>query len=139
MTTLPTIQQMQRAYRRSDTSYDGIFYLGVRTTGIFVRKTLEDFSLPEDCLGPPVRRVLLYAPSGREMVLESPRDEFRMGRMGKLYVRRLEACLRAGVRWRPGTRYLRAEVFRRGSLVLLERAGRASWAVASTLRISSTR
>jgi AraC family transcriptional regulator, regulatory protein of adaptative response / methylated-DNA-[protein]-cysteine methyltransferase len=37
MTTLPTIQQMQRAYRRSDTSYDGIFYLGVRTTGIFCK------------------------------------------------------------------------------------------------------
>ena len=97
---------------------------GVRTTGIFVRKTLEDFSLPEDCLGPPVRRIVLYAPSGRQLALESPRDEFRMGRMGKLYLRRLEACLRAGVRWRPGKRYVRAEASRHGSLVLLEGGGR---------------
>jgi len=28
---------MQRAYLRKDTSYDGIFFLGVRTTGIFCR------------------------------------------------------------------------------------------------------
>ena len=25
----------------------------IHTTGIFVRRTLEDFSLPEDCLGLP--------------------------------------------------------------------------------------
>ena len=28
---------MERAYLRSDASYDGVFYLGVRTTGIFCR------------------------------------------------------------------------------------------------------
>ena len=27
----------------------------VHTTGIFVRRTLESFALPEACLGPPVR------------------------------------------------------------------------------------
>ncbi len=30
---------MQRAYLRRDTSYDGIFFVGVRTTGIFCRPT----------------------------------------------------------------------------------------------------
>jgi AraC family transcriptional regulator of adaptative response/methylated-DNA-[protein]-cysteine methyltransferase len=34
---LPDIQEMERAYRQSDAEYDGIFYLGVRTTGIFCR------------------------------------------------------------------------------------------------------
>ena len=29
----------------------------IRTTGIFVRRTLEDFLLPDDCFGPAVRRV----------------------------------------------------------------------------------
>ena len=37
MNTLPSIKEMQRAYLRKDTSYDGVFFLGVRTTGIFCR------------------------------------------------------------------------------------------------------
>ena len=37
MNTMPSIKEMQRAYLRKDTSYDGIFFLGVRTTGIFCR------------------------------------------------------------------------------------------------------
>ncbi|MGH3323468.1 MAG: FAD-dependent oxidoreductase, partial [Streptomyces sp.] len=32
----------------------------IRTTGIFVRKTLDDFPLPPEHLGPPIRRVVLY-------------------------------------------------------------------------------
>jgi flavin-dependent dehydrogenase len=57
----------------------------IHTTGIFVRRTLEDFDFPEDCLGPPVRHVRLYSPGRRSMDLESPHDEFRVGRMGVLY------------------------------------------------------
>jgi len=34
---LPRRHEMERAYQRSDASYDGVFYLGVRTTGIFCR------------------------------------------------------------------------------------------------------
>src|SRR5262245_60356967 len=37
MKTLPTKREMERAYLASDASYDGVFYLGVRTTGIFCR------------------------------------------------------------------------------------------------------
>jgi len=37
MNAMPTIQEMQRAYLCKDSSYDGIFFLGVRTTGIFCR------------------------------------------------------------------------------------------------------
>jgi len=75
----------------------------VHTTGIFVRRTWESFALPDDCLGPPVRRVALYSPRGQALALESPRDEFRVGRMGALYCRALDACLRAGVKWAPAT------------------------------------
>src|SRR5947209_18752148 len=78
---------------------------GIHTTGIFVRRTLEDFDIPEDCLGPAVRHVTLYSPSRRSMDLASEHDEFRVGRMGKLYLRYLEQGLRAGVAWMPGTRY----------------------------------
>src|SRR5262245_55704171 len=37
MSTIPSIKEMQGAYLRKDASYDGIFFLGVRTTGIFCR------------------------------------------------------------------------------------------------------
>ena len=81
----------------------------IHTTGIFVRRTLEDFDLPEDCLGPPVRRVVLYSPGRRALPLESPFDEFRVGRMGELYQRFLDQCLEAGVEWLPMTRYVGCE------------------------------
>ena len=37
MSNLPARVEMERAYKRSDPNYDGIFFLGVRTTGIFCR------------------------------------------------------------------------------------------------------
>src|SRR5258706_11487139 len=78
----------------------------IHTTGIFVRRTLEDFDIPEDCLGPPVRHVSLYSPARRALELVSEHDEFRIGRMGRLYNRYLNQCLRADVRWMPETRYV---------------------------------
>ncbi|MDT0377926.1 NAD(P)/FAD-dependent oxidoreductase [Streptomyces sp. DSM 42041] len=79
---------------------------GVRTTGIFVRKTLDDFPLPPDRLGPPIRRVVLYPPNLRRPVeLVSARDEFRVGDMGPLYAGAADAAAVAGVRVALGTRY----------------------------------
>jgi flavin-dependent dehydrogenase len=97
----------------------------VHTTGIFVRRTLEDFALPADCLGAPVRRVTLYSPARKSMTLESPHDEFRVGRMGRLYARLLADCERAGVSWSPATRYVNCETAETGgrTLVRLERGG----------------
>jgi flavin-dependent dehydrogenase len=78
----------------------------IRTTGIFVRKTLDDFPLPPGCLGPPIRRVLLYPPGlHRPVTLDSERDEFRVGDMGPLYVAAARAAVDAGVRLELGTRY----------------------------------
>src|SRR5881394_526690 len=78
----------------------------IHTTGIFVRRTLEDFSLPDDCLGPVVRDITLYSPSRRSIELHSPSDEFRVGRMGLLYQRFLDAAIRAGVEWMPATQFV---------------------------------
>src|SRR5207249_9583192 len=39
MNTMPPTKEMQGAYLAKDASYDGIFFLGVRTTGIFCRPT----------------------------------------------------------------------------------------------------
>lgn len=95
----------------------------IHTTGIFVRRTLEDFPPPEDCLGPGIRRVVLHSPAGRALALEAPRVEFRVGRMGRLYRRLLAQAEGRGVRWAPATRYLSSTAVSGGSVVELATNG----------------
>src|ERR1044071_4077547 len=78
----------------------------IHTTGIFERRTLVDFDIPDDCLGPAIRHVTLYSPGLRASELVSQHDEFRIGRMGQLYQRYLQQCLHSGVDWLPQTSYL---------------------------------
>lgn len=88
----------------------------IRTTGIFVRRTLDDFSLPAESMGPPIRRVVLYPPDlQRPVTLVSARDEFRVGDMASLYVGAGRDAADAGVRVALGTRY----VGRRDDLICL--------------------
>jgi flavin-dependent dehydrogenase len=78
----------------------------IHTTGIFVRRTLVDFDIPDDCLGLGIKHVTLYSPGLRPSELVSQYDEFRIGRMGQLYQRYLQQCLHSGVDWLPQTSYL---------------------------------
>ncbi len=78
----------------------------VHTTGIFVRKTWEDFPLPAEQLGPPIRDVVLYSPARRSLALRSKQDEFRVGRMGWLYLQMLEQCTAGGAEWIPSARVI---------------------------------
>jgi flavin-dependent dehydrogenase len=78
----------------------------VHTTGIFVRKTWEDFPLPAEQLGPGIREVVLHSPAGRKLQLRAEQDEFRVGRMAWLQLWMLEQCTRAGVEWIPNARVL---------------------------------
>ena len=96
----------QRDYRILLIDRNPAFDQSIHTTGIFVRRTLEDFAFPADCLGPPVRHVTLYSPARRPMELVSPFDEFRVGRMGLLYQKFLENAVRGGVEWMPATGYV---------------------------------
>ncbi|MBU2600948.1 MAG: NAD(P)/FAD-dependent oxidoreductase [Actinobacteria bacterium] len=92
---------------------------GVHTTGIFVRRTLASFRLPPECLGPAVRHVTLYSPARRPLKLESPRDEFRIGRMAPLYEYELRRARQAGAEWAPGCRFEGLEFLRTSTLVKL--------------------
>jgi AraC family transcriptional regulator of adaptative response/methylated-DNA-[protein]-cysteine methyltransferase len=56
---LPTREEMERAFARKDASYDGVFYVAVRTTGIFCRpscpsrpnmENVEFFLSVKECL-----------------------------------------------------------------------------------------
>ncbi|GAA4534562.1 NAD(P)/FAD-dependent oxidoreductase [Nonomuraea ferruginea] len=79
---------------------------GIRTTGIFVRRTLDDFDLPDELLGPGIRDVLLYPPSRRSPVrLTSDRDEYRVADMAAVYEHARRAAESAGARVLLGVRY----------------------------------
>jgi len=91
----------------------------VHTTGIFVRRTLESFPLPETCLGPPIRRVTLFSPSGRRSTFQSHHDEFRIGRIAALYERELDTAAAAGAVWAAGHNFEGIECLHRDTLVEL--------------------
>ena len=57
-TTLPPKAEMERAYLNKDAAYNGLFFLGVRTTGIFCRPTCPARK--------PLPRNVEYFPSARE-------------------------------------------------------------------------
>jgi flavin-dependent dehydrogenase len=79
---------------------------GIRTTGIFVRRTLDDFGLPDHLLGPGVRDVLVYPPSRRAPIrLTSDRDEYRVADMAGVYRHAYRAAVSAGARVVLGVRY----------------------------------
>ena len=60
MTTLPTSSEMEHAYNTKDATYDGIFFLAVRTTGIFCR--------PSCSARKPLRKNLEFYPTAREAI-----------------------------------------------------------------------
>ncbi|GAA4210705.1 NAD(P)/FAD-dependent oxidoreductase [Streptosporangium oxazolinicum] len=84
---------------------------GIRTTGIFVRRTLDDFDVPDHLLGPAVRDVLLYPPSRRAPIrLTSDRDEYRVADMAAVYEHARRAAESAGARVLLGVRYVDASM-----------------------------
>jgi flavin-dependent dehydrogenase len=82
---------------------------GIHTTGIFVRKTFEDFEFSSETLGKPVRNVTLYSPKLKALDLVSERDEFRVGKMGLLYEEILQECVSNGVQFARKTKYVSIE------------------------------
>lgn len=101
---------------------------GIHTTGIFVRKTFEDFKFPIGTLGKPVRDVTLYSPRLRAFDLASEKDEFRVGKMGALYEALQREAIDGGAEFSSGTRYISAlrvdsDYGPRETVVHLERAG----------------
>ncbi|MDQ6786132.1 MAG: NAD(P)/FAD-dependent oxidoreductase [Acidobacteriota bacterium] len=98
---------------------------GIHTTGIFVRKTLEDFDFPAGTLGKPVKLVTLYSPKLKSINLESEKDEFRVGKMGKLYESFLHECVANGVEFANETRYISSIMNEYESIVRLEKKGQS--------------
>jgi flavin-dependent dehydrogenase len=108
----------------------------IHTTGIFVRRTLEDFDIPGDCLGTPIKHVTLYSPAHRPMELVSEYDEFRIGRMGQLYQRYLQQCLLAGVHWLPQTSYV-SHAAAQGNTTLRLNSGSSTFSITTRYLIGA--
>ncbi|MEP6902662.1 MAG: NAD(P)/FAD-dependent oxidoreductase [Actinomycetota bacterium] len=98
---------------------------GIHTTGIFVRKTFEDFAFPDGALGKPIRNVALYSPKLKSIKLESEKDEFRVGKMGLIYDEFLQDAVADGVRFARATSYKGAEITDGETIVKLEKKGEA--------------
>jgi flavin-dependent dehydrogenase len=96
---------------------------GIHTTGIFVRKTFEDFEFPPGTLGKAVRDVTLYSPALRAFKLQSEHDEFRVGNMDALYAAYLREAEANGVEFLNGTRYIGTECGGADSVITLEKSG----------------
>lgn len=99
---------------------------GVHTTGIFVRKTLEDFNFPEGTLGKPIKNVTLYSPNLKKLELESEKDEFRVGKMNLIYDEFLQDAVADGVRFARATSYRGIEIRDGETIVKLEKRGEFS-------------
>ncbi len=96
---------------------------GIHTTGIFVRKTLEDFDFPPATLGKAIRNVTLYSPNLKEIKLESEKDEFRVGKMELIYDEFLHEAVENGVQFARATSYKSAEFGNAETVVKLEKRG----------------
>jgi len=78
---------------------------GVHTTGIFVRRTLDEFDFPNHLLSAPIRDITLYGPTRGQISIDSPADEFRVGRMASLYRHYVVEAQEAGVELLLGHRF----------------------------------
>ncbi len=96
---------------------------GIHTTGIFVRKTFEDFEFPSNTLGKVVRDVTLYSPKLKSFKLASENDEFRVGNMGMLYESFLDDAKANGVEFSDSTKYVKIQLTRSYTIIKLERNG----------------
>ena len=98
---------------------------GIHTTGIFVRKTLEDFEFPAESLGKPIKNVSLYSPKLKKINLESDKEEFCVGKMSLIYDEFLQDAVSDGVRFARATSYKGAEISGDETIVKLEKRGEA--------------
>ncbi len=99
---------------------------GIHTTGIFVRKTFEDFEFPNGALGKPIRDVSLYSPRLKTLDLRSEKDEFRVGKMSLIYDEFLQEAASDGVNFARATAYKNFEIVNGETIVKLEKRGEVS-------------
>ena len=97
MQVLPATREMERAYKTSDVSYDGVFYLAVRSTGIFCR--------PSCPARKPLPRNVQYFASAKEALFAGFRPCKRCHPMGNGEIPEWAKGLLARLESDPTARY----------------------------------
>ena len=97
MSVLPSAREMERAYKASDPSYDGVFYLAVRSTGIFCR--------PSCSARKPLPRNVQYFASAKEALFAGFRPCKRCHPMGNGEIPEWAKGLLSRVESDPTARY----------------------------------
>lgn len=103
---LPPVAEMQRAYLRRDPAYDGLFFLGVRTTAIFCRPTCPARS--------PLPQNVEYFPSAAAAVFAGYRACKRCRPMAVDNQPQWASDLLAEVERDPAARIMEGDLRRRG-------------------------
>jgi AraC family transcriptional regulator, regulatory protein of adaptative response / methylated-DNA-[protein]-cysteine methyltransferase len=106
MSTLPPISELERAFRERDASYNGLFFVGVRTTGIFCRPTCPARR--------PLRKNVEYFPTARAALAAGYRACKRCLPLAVDEQPRWAADLLAEVESHPAARIGESELRRRG-------------------------
>lgn len=106
MNTLPPIAEMERAYRSKDAAYNGLFFLGVRTTGIFCRPNCPARS--------PHPKNVEYFPTAASALFAGYRPCKRCRPMAIDDQPEWAASLLAEVESNPSARLTEADLARRG-------------------------
>ncbi|WP_397571460.1 bifunctional transcriptional activator/DNA repair enzyme AdaA [Schlesneria sp. T3-172] len=106
MSTLPPVAEMEQAYLNRDASYDGLFFLGVRTTGIFCRPTCPARS--------PLPRNVEYFPSVAKALFAGYRPCKRCRPMAEVNQPDWAAALLAEIDADPGRRITESDLRSRG-------------------------
>ncbi len=106
MNTLPPTAEMERAYRSRDAAYNGLFFVGVRTTGIFCRPTCPARS--------PHPQNVEYFPSAAEALFAGYRPCKRCRPMATDDQPEWAASLLAEVENNPSARITEADLKARG-------------------------
>ncbi len=72
---------------------------GVASTGIFVRRTVEDFPEVTSHLSAPISTIYVHSPKGRRLRINSPHPEFRIADMGNLFSSLASDAITHGCEW----------------------------------------
>jgi AraC family transcriptional regulator of adaptative response/methylated-DNA-[protein]-cysteine methyltransferase len=105
MNTLPPIAEMERAYLGRDATYNGLFFVGVRTTGIFCRPTCPARPHPEN---------VEYFPSAAEALFAGYRPCKRCRPMATEEQPEWATSLLAEVENNPSARITESDLHARG-------------------------
>jgi flavin-dependent dehydrogenase len=89
----------------------------VKTTGILIKRLVDEMNIPGDCIANRIKRMVLFSPDGRKAVLSRNMSRFFMGYTGRLLRWMAGTARDSGAEVKEESTYLRSDK-RHGSMVV---------------------